>query len=108
MNKKADIYNVKIKWINRHTLVLISTFTHVANKSDGTVIDLRADNVLSQISSLAKTSCNEELLNIYRRIKREIELSLRDKNTSIETTKEVTKTAGHDALFTTDGRRLLH
>ncbi len=87
MNKKIDISDVKIEWLNKRALVLISIFAHAANKSCGEVIDLRDDDVLSQVLAIAKSSGNAELADIYQRIKREIKLSLSEGSASQEADK---------------------
>jgi len=93
MNKKIDISDVKTEWLNQRALVLISIFSVAANKAGGHIIDLRADDVLKHISTLAKNSNNAELFSIYQRIKREIRVSLSEANISIETGKEVDELA---------------
>jgi len=96
INKKIGLSDVKVEWLNKRALVLISIFSHAANKSGGNIIDLRADNVLCQISSLARTSNNAELIDIYQRIKREIKVSLCESNSSREAAQEVSKLAVYD------------
>jgi len=97
MNKKIGLSEVKIEWLNKRTLVLISIFAHAANKMEDHVIDLRTDDVLSQISDLAKTSGNAELIDIYDRIKREIKVSLSKENSSAKAAKEVAKLSIYDS-----------
>ena len=82
MNKKIGLSEVKIEWLNKRALVLISIFSHAANKEEGHVIDLRADDVLCKISALIKVTENAELHDIYKRIKREIKVSLSTSNPS--------------------------
>jgi hypothetical protein len=97
MNKKIGLSDVKIEWLNKRALVLTSIFAHAANKLENHVIDLRSDDVLSQVSDLAKTSGNAELLDIYDRIKREIKVSLSEKNTTVEAAKAVAKLSVYDS-----------
>lgn len=108
MNMKIDIADVKLEWLNRRTLVLISIFAHAANKSDGKIIDLRAGDVLNQISSLAKSSNNEELLSIYKRIKREIKLSLAPENASARDAEDIVKASTLEENKVTNKRQLPH
>jgi hypothetical protein len=91
MNKKIGLSDVKIEWLNKRALVLTSIFANAANKMGNHTIDLRSDDVLSQVSDLAKTSGNAELLDIYNRIKREIKISLSEEHASAEAAKEVAK-----------------
>lgn len=76
MNKKIKLNDIKIEWLNKKALVLISIFSTAAYKQERVVIDLRASNVLDQISALVKQSGNAELKSLYQRIKREVRLSL--------------------------------
>ncbi len=91
MNKKIGLCDVKVEWLNKRALVLISIFAHAANKNNGTVVDLRADDVLCTISEIAKTSDSAELASIYQRIKREIKVSLSEAETSEQAAREVAK-----------------
>jgi hypothetical protein len=91
MNKKIGLSEVKIEWLNKRALVLISIFAHAAYKSEKHIIDLRAEDVLSQVSSLVKASNNAELTSLYKTIKREIEVSISDQNVSPKVAKEVAK-----------------
>ena len=76
MNKKIKLNDIKIEWLNKKALVLISIFSTAAYKQERVVINLRASDVLDQISALAKQSDNAELKGLYQRIKREVRLSL--------------------------------
>jgi hypothetical protein len=58
MNKKIGLSDVKIEWLNKRALVLISIFSRAAHKMESQVID------------------------IYNRIKREIKVSLSEENIS--------------------------
>ena len=91
MIKKIGISEVKLEWLNKRALALISIFAHVANKSCGEVINLRDDDTLSQVLALARSSNNAELIDIYQRIKREIKVSLSKRHASEEATQEVNK-----------------
>jgi len=104
MNKKIDISDVKIEWLNKRALVLISIFAHAANKSEGKVIDLRAGDVLGQVSNLAKTTDDSELIGLYQRIKREIKISLSEENATTEATQEVSKLAVYDGPADVENR----
>jgi hypothetical protein len=97
MNKKIGLSDVKIEWLNKRALVLTSIFANAANKMGNHTIDLRSDDVLSQVSDLAKTSGNAELLDIYARIKREIKVSLSEKHASAEAAKEVERLSIYDS-----------
>lgn len=107
MNKKIRLNDIKIEWLNKRALVLISIFSTAAYKQERVVIDLRASDVLDQISTLVKTSGNNELASIYQRIKREVRLSLReikfedDEAPAAENKapKAETKTSVKDSLF---------
>lgn len=89
LTKKIDLSNVKIDWLNKRALVLISIFAHIANRDESVVIDLRADDVLKQVSSLAKSSSNEELSQLYKKIKTQIKLSMVDTRLSDEVAQQV-------------------
>jgi len=91
MTKKINLSNVKVDWLNKRALVLISIFAHIANKDESGVIDLRAPDVLKQVSSLAKTSGNDELTGLYEKIKTQIKLSMVDANLSSEAAQQVAK-----------------
>jgi hypothetical protein len=96
MNKKIGLSDVKIEWLNKRALVLISIFAHAANKSGGHVVDLRSKNVLCQISSITKQSNDPELLDIYQRIKRGVKVSLSERRASINQMKEISVLASID------------
>ena len=87
--KKIDLSNVKIDWLNKRALVLISIFAHIANRDENVVIDLRADDVLNQVSLLTKSSDNEELCELYKKIKTQIKLSMVDTRLSDEAAQQV-------------------
>ena len=87
--KKIDLSKVKIDWLNKRALVLISIFAHIANRDENVVIDLRADDVLKQVSSLTKSSDNEELSQLYKKIKTQIKLSMVDTRLSDEVAQQV-------------------
>lgn len=108
MNKKIDISDVKIEWLNKRALVLISIFAHAANKSCGIVINLRDDDVLSQVLALAKSSDNAELVDIYQRIKREIKVSLSEAYASVEATQEVDKLSVYEISDKPQSRQQHH
>jgi len=97
MNKKIGLSDIRIEWLNKRALVLTSIFAHAANKMENHVIDIRSDDVLIQVSKLAKTSGNAELLDIYDRIKREIKVSLSEEHASPEATKEVAELSVYDS-----------
>ena len=78
MNKKICIEDIKIEWLNKRSLVLISIFTHALHKHNGVVIDLRAPDVLAQVSDQARKTQNLELQDIYRQLKKQIRVSLAD------------------------------
>ena len=80
MNKKIKLNDVKIEWLNKRALVLISIFSTAAYKQERVVIDLRASSVLDEISALVKRTDNTELKSLYQRIKREVRISLREVN----------------------------
>ena len=87
--KKIDLSKVKIDWLNKRALVLISIFAHIANRDENVVIDLRADDVLKQVSSLTKSIDNEELSQLYKKIKTQIKLSMVDTRLSDEVAQQV-------------------
>ncbi len=87
--KKIDLSKVKIDWLNKRALVLISIFAHIANRDENVVIDLRADDVLKQVSSITKSSDNEELSQLYKKIKTQIKLSMVDTRLSDEVAQQV-------------------
>lgn len=89
--KKIDLSNVKVEWLNKRALVLISIFAHIANRDENVVIDLRADDVLNQLSSLSKSSDNEELSQLYKKIKTQIKLSMVDTRLSDEAAQQVAR-----------------
>jgi len=78
MNKKIRLDEIKVEWLNKRALVLISIFATAAYKQERVVIDLRASDVLEQVSSIVKSSNNAELNSLYQRIKREVRLSLQN------------------------------
>jgi hypothetical protein len=96
MNRKIGLSEVKIEWLNKRSLVLISTFAQAANKLENYIIDLRSDDVLSQVSRLMKKSNNAELISIYNKIKREIKISLSKGNVSPEAAKEIAKLSAYN------------
>ena len=100
MTKKIDLSNVKIDWLNKRALVLTSIFAHIANKDENVVIDLRADDVLQQVSSIAKTSGNEELSELYTKIKTQIKLSMVDTSLSDEAAQQVAQASVEKEPFT--------
>jgi len=87
--KKIDLSNVKIDWLNKRALVLISIFAHIANRDENVIIDLRADDVLNQVSSLTKSCDNQELSELYKKIKTQIKLSMVDTSLSDEAAQQV-------------------
>ena len=89
--KKIDLSNVKIDWLNKRALVLISIFAHIANRDENVIIDLRADDVLNQVSSLTKSCDNEELSELYKKIKTQIKLSMVDTSLSDEAAQQVSQ-----------------
>ncbi len=102
MNKKISLNDIKVEWLNKRALVLISIFSTAAYKQERVVIDLRANNVLEQVSSIAKTSGNAELASLYQRIKHEVRLSLSaikfdDEETATNATENTSSTK--DSMF---------
>ncbi len=91
ITKKIDLSNIKIDWLNKRALVLISIFAHIANRDERVIIDLRADDVLKQVSSLTKSSDNEELSQLYKKIKTQIKLSMVDTRLSDEVAQQVAR-----------------
>lgn len=108
MNKKIDISDVKIEWLSKRAIVLLSIFAHAAKKSEGHIIDLRAVNVLSQISDLVNASDNDELFDIYQHIKRAIKVSLSEENVSVETAQELAKLSAFDSAIKSQNRHRPH
>ena len=73
---KIELSNIKIEWLSAKTLVLISIFASAASKLENVTINLRSDNVLQDVSDVAKASDHAELKQLYTRIKHELKMSL--------------------------------
>ncbi len=98
MNQKIGLCNIKIEWLNKRAIVLISIFASAANKIEGGSINLTDDDVLSKISYLAKTSGNAELLGLYKQIKHQIKISLSEANSCKDASQEVAKLSVYNRL----------
>ena len=106
MNQKIGICDVKVEWLNKRSLVLISIFASAANKLEGKTIDLLSEDVLSRICALAKETDNAELIDIYKRIKLEIKKSLSEINANNEASQEVAKRSVYQGLDTSQQQYL--
>jgi hypothetical protein len=73
---KIEMSNIKIEWLSTKALVLISIFASAASKRENKIINLREENVLQNISDIAKASDHAELKQLYTRIKHELKMSL--------------------------------
>lgn len=73
---KIGLNDIKVEWLNTKALVLISIFASEANKLENIIIDLRRDDVLKQVSSVANSSEELKLKELYAHIKKEVKMSL--------------------------------
>lgn len=73
---KIELGDIKTEWLNTKALVLISIFANEASKLENVTINLRSNDVLQQISIVAKSSQHTSLMQLYSNIKREVKMSL--------------------------------
>ena len=91
MNKKINLSNIDVSWLNKRALVLISIFAHVAHKEENTIIDLLSEDVLNQVSSLVKSTNNAKLVDLYAHIKIQIKMSVVDAKSNTKTSEQVSR-----------------
>ncbi len=73
-NKKVRIRTCDIptSWLNARCRNLISKYALLAFRHDGTVFDLRSEQLLSKLSKHARMTEPQELQGIYQELKNEL------------------------------------
>ena len=72
MSYKIKISDLTPAQLNAACLVKISKFAIALKAYDGTVLDLRSDEIVKEVVRAVKNTDDPELHNIYRSIKQEI------------------------------------
>lgn len=64
--------DIPTSWLNARCRNLVSKYALIAFRQDGSVFDLRGENIIAELSFHAKMSENAELGAIYQEIRTEL------------------------------------
>ncbi|MBX2849797.1 MAG: hypothetical protein KTR16_15850 [Acidiferrobacterales bacterium] len=99
MSNKINIRSVKMEWLNSRCLTQVSKYAKLAHDYDGTVINLREEDVLGQIRDHANLVDDSSLRDVYKQVKIEVKNCLADPGLSKEVLEEAIPAyliSGHD------------
>ena len=84
MTSKISIHDVRMEWLNSRCLVQISKYAKTLHDHNQTVMNLRDEDILQQVTDHARNTQNLLLKEIYIDLKKEIKFCLSDPLLSTE------------------------
>ena len=84
MTTKIDISKLKIKQLDATSLNWIIKFAQALEDHNGTVLELRSDNLLQQLVNQAKQNHTTELQEIYQALKSSLRAQVKRERASFE------------------------
>ncbi len=84
MTDKIDISKLQTKQLDATSLNWILKFAQALEKHNGTVLELRSDNLLQQLVNQAKQNHTAELQEIYQTLKSSLRAHVKRERASFE------------------------